>query len=302
MKILERVQRRIINRDPPGKRALLRELPRFYYSFDNPTGYNEDGIDIFEEDWDNLILLDACRHDFFKREADLPGKYETRISRGSMTREWMRANFSGRQLHDTVYITANANYANIKDELDTEFHDYIGLLQDEYRNEHGAINPKTVTERALKAAEKYPNKRLMIHYVQPHVPYIRPTGREHFDPSVPLKDFPETHEFTHDILQEAYRENDQIALNEAAKLLTSFKGKTIVSADHGELLGERILSVPVRFYGHPDGIYVDELVRVPWQIYQNGERKELYEDRPVKSQQFELSEVEKQLERLGYKT
>jgi hypothetical protein len=39
---------------------------------------------------------------------------------------------------------------------------------------------EVVTEAALEAAEWYPNERLIVHYLQPHAPYIGPTGVNEF--------------------------------------------------------------------------------------------------------------------------
>ncbi|WP_227374919.1 hypothetical protein [Haladaptatus halobius] len=37
----------------------------------------------------------------------------------------------------------------------------------------------------------------------------------------------------------------------------------VVSADHGEFLGERLFPTPVQIYGHSDGVYMEEFVKVP---------------------------------------
>jgi hypothetical protein len=41
-----------------------------------------------QEDWDNLIILDACRYGAFERNNTIPGALEYRFSRGSMTGEF----------------------------------------------------------------------------------------------------------------------------------------------------------------------------------------------------------------------
>lgn len=40
---------------------------RRYNHWKNGQNYNADGFHIFDEDWDNLIVLDACRFDAFSR-------------------------------------------------------------------------------------------------------------------------------------------------------------------------------------------------------------------------------------------
>lgn len=50
----------------------------------NYPGY-EEAVHVMEEDWDTLIVLDACRVDYFREVADLDqfDDYSTRISLGS---------------------------------------------------------------------------------------------------------------------------------------------------------------------------------------------------------------------------
>ena len=58
-----------------------------------------------------------------------------------------------------------------------------------------------------------------------------------------------------------------IVLSHIKELISIFSGSTIVTSDHGNLFGERPhILYPFREYGHPRGLYVDELVLVPWLI------------------------------------
>jgi hypothetical protein len=47
--------------------------------------------DPFEEEWDNLIIIDSCRQDFWREETGMEGY---RYSKGSATPEYIRKNFS----------------------------------------------------------------------------------------------------------------------------------------------------------------------------------------------------------------
>lgn len=62
------------------------------------------------EDWDNLVLLDACRYDQFERLNTISGVLENRISQGSSTFEFLTENIAGKKSHDTVYVTSNPIY------------------------------------------------------------------------------------------------------------------------------------------------------------------------------------------------
>lgn len=87
---------------------VLREINAIYHRLGNSGDYNEEGIDIFNKDWDNLIILDACRADIFEQEVDLPGEFKTKQSKASKTKEFIKANFTDRTLHDTVYVAGNS--------------------------------------------------------------------------------------------------------------------------------------------------------------------------------------------------
>lgn len=277
-------------------------INRLYYATRNPDGYNADGVDVFAEDWDNLLILDACRYDHFAEQSTLDGTLESRISRASATREWVHANFTDRQLHDVVYVSANPNYRKVADEIGAAVHAYVDVWRDDtlVGEENTIVPPETVTEHALDAAEQYPNKRLLIHYVQPHYPFIGPTGEEHFDPSATLNEVSVKYDLTDDRLDRAYRENVDLVLGEAERLLDAFDGKTVVSADHGELLGERLSPLPLRAYGHPSGVYVEELVKVPWHVHESGDRKEIVAEAPTAQGEVDEDALEEQLRNLGY--
>ena len=301
--MLKRFVNRLQNGNLPDSRAIAREISRTYYSINNETSHNDSGVDVFSQDWDNLIILDACRYDTFARHADqFAGTLEWRSSRGSQTREWVRANFSNRKLHDVVYVTANGNLAHIQEEIGSELHDHIGVWQDEYRGGKGntIAYPKTVSKAAQDANEKYPNKRLLIHYVQPHYPFIGATGEKYFDPTSNLKDIPKEYNLSSGLVPRAYEENLEVALEEVEKLLPGLTGKTVVSADHGELLGDRVFPTPIRDYGHPNGVYMEELVKVPWFVTEHDGRKKITEENPVKTHEYNDEAVEQQLRDLGY--
>jgi membrane-anchored protein YejM (alkaline phosphatase superfamily) len=122
--------------------------------------------------------------------------------------------------------------------------------------------------------------------------------------------FPETKQYykisqdesTHDDIWQAYRENLDLVLSEVEDLLSDLQGKTVITADHGELLGDRERPIPIRTYWHPEGVYVDSLVKVPWHVYENGERKDVVAEEPVDwHDDVDMKEVEQNLRDLGYR-
>ena len=62
---------------------------------------------LMDEDWDYLIILDACRYDYFEQtfQSYLDGRLEKKLSVGSSTREWRLKNFT-EYYPDTIYISS----------------------------------------------------------------------------------------------------------------------------------------------------------------------------------------------------
>lgn len=264
------------------------------------------GIDVFEADWDTLVILDACRFDYFAEVVDLPGTLTRVQSRGSATPEWLTGNFRGRELHDLVYVSANGYYEKLRGELDASVHAWIGTYLTEHRNEVGAVDPELVTETALEAAADYPNKRLLVHYAQPHTPYIGPVGREYWGRffKTPIREKVRASDDPgprcRERLREAYRENLNIALDAVGTLVSELDGKTVISSDHGEFLGERWSKLQVRLYGHPPGVHVPTLIDVPWfELPADGRRRIVAEPPEARSDRTDPSAI-RNLNELGY--
>lgn len=292
---------------------LGRELNRLYHTRLKTWDYNRNGIDVFGADWDALVILDACRYDEFERLHSLDGRLESRVSRGSTSYEWVRGNFSNKELYDTVYVTSNLWYHRLETKIGADIHDLVapdwtgGTRPDfnfvEQDVAERDMHPETVTECALATRERYPNKRLLVHYMQPHAPYIGPTGAEHFDEEGHLVARIATGEVSadRDTVLKAYRENLRIVLDHVADLLAALEGKTVVSADHGEMLGDRYRPFPFRDYGHNPGIYTPQLVKVPWFVAENGDGPDVVSEEPD-GRSFARDEdvVEERLRDLGY--
>ena len=277
---------------------ILVGLNRLYHKGPFSENGNKKGVNFIEEEWDTLIILDACRFDEFARSVDLPGETNHKISLGSTSKEFIRANFSNKILYDTVYVSANGWYEKLRDEINSDVHRFVYTDRDAA----GGLTtkPETVTRAALNAFEEHPNKRLIIHYMQPHQPYLGPAG-EKIDHGAALSTTVRKNQLGKETLWSAYRENLQLAINEVRTVLKEMSGKTVVTADHGELLGEQQSPIPIRDYGHPLGIYVDELVKVPWHVYENGERKIVSANSRFSEERENQDRIEEHLTNLGYR-
>lgn len=139
---------------------------------------------VTEEDWDYLIVLDACRYDFFEEiyEEYLDGELEKRKTKGSSTLEWLAKTFQGK--YDVNYYSANP-YINGKGiSLDdsewgsscdyewnpvNHFSNIIDVWDFGWDDDLGTVPPKNVNRAYLSNKD---DGRSIIHYMQPHAPYI----------------------------------------------------------------------------------------------------------------------------------
>lgn len=103
------------------------------------------GVQIMQEDWDNLVILDACRYDMFEKLNNIEGKLEHRVSRGSSTTEFMLRNFQGNAFKDTVYVTANplVNY-----DVPKSFLKIVPVWKYGWDEGLGTVLPETMLEYA----------------------------------------------------------------------------------------------------------------------------------------------------------
>ncbi|WP_135536960.1 hypothetical protein [Halostella pelagica] len=285
-----------------------RELNRLYYQRLYNRPYNTDGVDVVMEDWDNLLVLDGCRYDLFDVRHDLPGTLESRQSRGSHTVEFLEANFEGRTLHDTVYVTASPQLHRWRDRLDASFHDVINVWDtDDWNDEHGTVLPETMVRYAREANDEYPDKRLIVHFMQPHYPFINApelTVDNRLEDGDGTDIWGKLMQGERDVSKEtiwhAYRDNFDLVLDAVHDLLDDLVGKTVVTADHGNMIGERAEPVPIEEWGHPPGVYTDSLVTVPWLEYETGERKTIRTERPSETELSTDDTVTERLQQLGY--
>jgi hypothetical protein len=287
----------------------LRQVNRLYHRRLGRREHNTDGDDILDKDWDSLIVLDACRYDMFARCSDLPGRLERRRSKGSATTEFLMANLAGRDLHDSVYVTANPQLYRNRDSIRATFHDVIHVWQEEgWDEEHGTVLPETVTEYATRAAEAYPDKRLIVHYMQPHYPFVDSEtafDKGHLTGGRRENVWSQLLHGTLDVergdIWRIYEANLERALPHVEELMDALDGKTVVTADHGNMVGERAFPIPIREWGHPRGIYTKELVEVPWLIHEGGPRREIRAEAPTtRAEAVDDDVVADRLRNLGY--
>lgn len=141
-----------------------------------------------EEDWDYLIVLDACRFDTFKEvyQDYFEGELEKRKSKGSATPEWAANTFTGE--HDLTYFSSNPFINGLGIPLnemdwgssygsDWKSTDHIANIIDVWNlawdDELDTVTPEAMNETVREHwDETEKNERTVIHYMQPHAPFI----------------------------------------------------------------------------------------------------------------------------------
>lgn len=294
-----------VRRGLKNPKLVFREFNRLYYTCFNRRDHNVSGDNFFEEDWDNLIVLDACRYELFEN-ADLEGELENRVSKGASTIEFIRGNLKGRKLDDTVYVSANPHLSGNKEELDYEFHELVSVWGFEgWSNMFDTVMPETVTDRAIEAFQENKDKRIVAHYMQPHYPFVSrdeeieiPNGVKHVWHKVMAGEI----DIDSETAWRDYRKTFDLVMDEVKRLVENLEGKTVVTADHGNVYDERVSPFPIKEWGHPIGIYDEKLVKVPWLVI-DGERRQISSSDSGKKSGSEDSEeqIKEKLSKLGYR-
>ncbi len=182
-------------------------------------------------------------------------------------------------------------------------HDRLDVWRDEWSHELNTVPPNPVTTAAQRAHERYPRKRLIVHDLQPHCPFIGPCAQANLAPQAGIShtraqvldeasdgddgqyawNQPRTGLVSAETLRRAYEENLRLVLPHVARFVATRDGRTVVTSDHGNLFGERVFPSPVRLYEHPPGLHADSLVTVPWLTVDAQSRRTITADAPVEN-------------------
>jgi len=248
----------------------------------------KNAVRVMEEDWDYLIVLDDCRHDTFREVVDGGANYA--ISGGTNTTKWLEWNF--REKHkDVIYIAGSPYLASgnlIKRLGFNPFYMVKEVWDYGWDISLKTVPPEQVTNAALETLKSFPEKRMIIHYMQPHRPYIGDKELLEMDEGtwhtlegglwgVRKKRTPSTllrqGELSVERVKEAYEENLRIVMKEVRRLEKELPGRVILTADHGEAFGEHGI------YEHGGPLRIEALVKVPWVVLKD-EKKQAFHPEP----------------------
>jgi hypothetical protein len=324
-----------------------------------------------EQDEFAIVVLDACRYDMFLEA------YDQYVS-GDPSPAWSAAGWTGKYVertwrgqYDLTYLGAATHVSDHSFELrnreyrpSEHINRIVKLWNTDWNPVYGTVHPEEVTNAALAEASRDVPTRVVVHYMQPHAPYIGdtkilPWGIDQRDLSKSIDELaresaekagsgekrpgeaieevePEEIDFetvveydlgprqfqqweqarptdsikqridsgaiTDDMLRRAYRDNLHLVLSEVERLVARLDCPVVVTADHGEFLGEN------GRYFHPN-THHPAVREVPWfevshdcigttpieEQYRDLDLREMLEPEAVDDATFK-----KRLEALGY--
>lgn len=287
------------------------------------------GTNVLDLDWDVLIILDTCRVDalqFVAEEYYFLDEIEEIWSVGGHSGEWMAHTFDRQQmevLSNTAYLSANPHTKSVLENNMTAEDKQIKRLsrygewdfvstsefgriehiwkyeiteeESPYNQIDGYTPPRSVTDRGIAVSRNYDFDRIILHYLQPHRPYLTDAienCRDLYDyEKEPWEYMRKTGD--RETVFKSYLNELRFVLDDVEKLLNNLDAeKVAISADHGEAFGE------YNVYEHHAGSLHPFIRYVPW-VTTNATDSHSYTPRLDPTTTSERS-AEELLKHLGY--
>lgn len=281
------------------------------------------GTNVFTRDWELLLVLDACRVDAIEEvapEYDFIDAVDSIWSVGSSSDEWAAKTYTTdylSKIRETLLVSTNplvlqalreqkyppVGYSvplmfadwDVVDENDLG--EFLHIGEHHYKKYDLPPSPELMTEHAIKAARRFDFGRTIVHYMQPHIPHgaaayaeERPPTDLEADPWQCIRNGAVDRED----VWENYLDNLRITLDSIEILLKNIDAeKVVITADHGDLIGE------CGAYGHPAGFVHPAVKKVPWVVTSASDEGTRSPDIELPRRQSD-TDVEDQLRTLGY--
>jgi hypothetical protein len=298
---------------------------------------------IWASDADIILVLDSCRYDLWKDVVgadnslvqtmaeysdgmQLPQNTESRWSVGSASPQWISETFAPQykpHWKKAGYVTGNAFSGK---QPGTHRSDAVYPLRGldlAYLDEPWTVawdtgslemvEPEVLTDRGLWAWQRKDElgiDRLVVHYMQPHVPFrSQPEWNDGWDSKTTFgteSDATKKSEWKklrdgeigETEFWEAYRDNLIYVLEEVSRWLNGTNANILITSDHGNAMGE------FGQWGHPPGHANPYIRKVPW-VEVKGQKRELpfkeLEKEPPAVSGGNREQIEEQLQALGYR-
>jgi hypothetical protein len=247
--------------------------------------YDRHAENVFEREWEVLLVLDGCRVDALAAVADEYSFLETEVpsmvSVAGSSPGWLWETFTSshrQRVGETAYLTANphtrrvlgpdseglfADFGTGRDWL-ADLADVVLIWEQAWDESRGTVPARAVTDRLVDAVRTASADRYVAHYMQPHFPSIPdPVGaRMDVDDDARWENNVwerlAAGEIDSDRVWDAYLANLRYVLDDVEVVLSNVNSDNVViTADHGNAFGER------GTFGH-GADYVDAVRRVPW--------------------------------------
>jgi hypothetical protein len=281
------------------------------------------GQNVYEDDWDLLIILDACRVDTMREiadEYDFIENIDTIWSVGSQSAEWMANTLTDSyrdEIKNTTYISGNGFSAGILRRRnlppanntvpldisswstvdESTLHSHIEVWETNHDETYGSVLPGPMTDYTIEEGRNGDAKRIITHYTQPHLPYIGAAyrdGREATELEDRGYELLEEGRGSRNEVYEAYKETLRWVLNDIEDLLKNIDAeKVVITSDHGEAFGEW------KAYGHPEGFPHPVVRKVPW--VETTATDELTRKPDLDIDSSAETDIEQHLKDLGYR-
>jgi hypothetical protein len=199
-------------------------------------------LSLMDEDWDIAIILDACRYDVFKNLHGqyLPeGKLEKRFG-ASDTFDWLHSVFDGNETHNIIYVSGHPGIngkgvAWGKFDAGEKFYKVYDAWISGWDWRIGSSLPHEVARVAVKAISEYPDRKTIIHFMQPHFPYRKAPCPSTYSDLRGVKRNPRLGFLFERLLRHLIRSSD---VNLSRFRITYWKLKKILNLDFLEDLNE----------------------------------------------------------------
>ena len=293
------------------------------------------GENVFEKDWDVLILLDTCRIDALRavaNEYEWIREVDSIRSVGGASPEWISKTFVRNYqqiVNNTAYITTNTYSKWILDKSTQRPGGYKNKQQQllstlpimngeefgkcKYLNElegrgmegpkghtEGHTPPRYLTDRGVEISRKEEYERMILHYWQPHYPYVASAleeNRKLHPYERMVSDWRQYIRKTGDkeMIWKRYMNELRYVLDDLEILVNNLEADTvIISSDHGEAFGE------YGVYGHHSGSLHPQVRNVPWASIETKDSGEYTPNTKIPNSSQSNQSVKSQLEALGY--
>jgi len=247
-------------RDDDPLTATKRSAMKFAVGANRRTADRWVGDVWWGREWDVLVILDGARVDVMREVVG--SDVRSTWSAASTSIDWIDRHFADRyrdEWEDAAYVTANPFAAHDNDDARSADLDAkpLGHFDPVYRRAWGEVEgikttpPTAVTDAAIRAHRETDCDRLIVHYMQPHQPFrSRPEWENVFSNMENLvRDV--THggadiwgrcrdgEIDREELWAAYLDNLRWVWQDVTeRLLANVDGDVLVTADHGNGMGE----------------------------------------------------------------